>query len=86
MRALGVVRKLDELGRVVIPVDCRRELGITFGDPLEISVNGEYLVLKKYVPKCVFCKSDKDVVEVKGKHICRNCLANLKEMTMAKGA
>ena len=80
MKATGVVRKVDELGRVVVPTECRRKLGINIKDPIEISVNGEYLVLTKYIPRCVFCKGVEDVAEMLGRHICRQCIDNLQKL------
>lgn len=77
MRPTGVVRKLDELGRVVLPIEQRRELALDIKDPLEISVNENKIVLMKYIPKCVFCKGENDVVEKLGKLVCRNCIEGL---------
>ena len=80
MRATGIVRKLDELGRVVLPIDLRREKNIDIKDPLEISVNGNEIILKKYVPSCVFCKGEYGVKEVMGKCICKVCLEGIKQI------
>lgn len=55
MKATGIVRKVDELGRVVIPIELRRTLGIGEKDPLEIFVDGEEIILRKYEPCCVLC-------------------------------
>ena len=78
MKATGIVRKLDELGRVVLPIELRRGLDLDIRDVLEIGVNGDEIVLKKYVPRCIFCKSAEDVKEVKGKCICKECLSGIK--------
>lgn len=78
MKATGIVRKLDELGRVVLPIELRRGLDVGIKDVLEISVNGDEIVLKKYVPRCIFCKRAEDVKEVMGKCICKECLSGLK--------
>lgn len=77
MKAIGSVRKVDELGRIVIPKELRRTLNIEEGDPLEIFVDGEEVVLRKYEPGCVFCGNAKYVVEFKGKKVCTNCIKDI---------
>lgn len=79
MKATGVVRKVDELGRIVLPVELRRTLGIEVKDPLEIFVEGESIVLKAYRPCCIFCGEVDDVEEFNGKKICKKCIAKIKE-------
>lgn len=79
MKSTGIVRKVDELGRVVIPIELRRNLDIEVKDALEIFVDGEHIILKKYAPACIFCGQAKDVVSFKGKNICPACLEELKE-------
>ncbi|MDI6605311.1 MAG: AbrB/MazE/SpoVT family DNA-binding domain-containing protein [Thermoanaerobacteraceae bacterium] len=78
LKSTGIVRKVDELGRVVIPIELRRTLGIAERDSLEIYVDGEQIVLKKYAPACIFCGNAEDVVNYKGKNICKKCLEDLK--------
>lgn len=78
MKATGIVRKVDELGRIVLPIELRRTLSIDIKDPLEIYVEGEQIALKKYEPSCIFCGNAKDVVNYKGKNICKSCLKELK--------
>jgi transcriptional pleiotropic regulator of transition state genes len=75
MKSTGIVRKVDELGRVVIPIELRRTLNIDKKDALEIYVDGEHIILKKYQPACIFCNDARDVVLYRGKNICKNCLA-----------
>lgn len=77
MKSTGIVRKVDELGRIVIPIELRRTLGIEEKDSLEIFVDGDRIILKKYEPACVFCGSADDVIVYKGKTICKNCLAEM---------
>jgi len=77
MKSTGIVRKVDELGRIVIPIELRRTLDINIKDSLEIFVDGSYVVLKKYEPACIFCSNAKDVQNYKGKNICPECLAEL---------
>ena len=74
MKSTGVVRRVDELGRIVIPIELRRTLDIAEKDALEIYVDGEQIILKKYEPACIFCGDARDVVNYKGKNICKNCL------------
>ena len=78
MKATGIVRKVDELGRIVLPIELRRTLGIEVRDPLEIYVDGESIMLKKYVPACILCGESGELVEYKGKKICRSCIEKLK--------
>ena len=77
MRAIGVVRKVDPLGRIVIPKEVRRILDIAEKDALEIYVDGEQIILKKYEPACIFCGDARDVVNYKGKNICTNCIETI---------
>lgn len=73
MKSTGIVRKVDELGRVVIPIELRRTLGIDEKDALEIYVDNEKIILRKYEPACVFCGNASDVQHYKGKMVCREC-------------
>ncbi len=79
LKSTGVVRKVDELGRIVIPIELRRTLGIEEKDSLEIYVDNERVILKKYEPACVFCGNAENVQNYKGKNICQNCLDELKK-------
>lgn len=78
MKSTGIVRKVDELGRIVLPIELRRTLDIAERDALEIYVEGASIVLKKYRPSCIFCDSSKDVVAFKGKNVCPKCLKEIK--------
>ena len=80
MKSTGIVRKVDELGRIVLPIEMRRTLDIGEKDALEISVEGSSVILKKYKPSCVFCDATKDITVFKGKNICPKCLKELKEL------
>ena len=77
MKSTGIVRKVDELGRIVLPIELRRTLDIAEKDSLEIYVDGTSIVLKKYQPACIFCDDDKDVINFKGKNVCPNCITEL---------
>jgi transcriptional pleiotropic regulator of transition state genes len=79
MKSTGIVRKVDELGRVVLPMELRRTLDIAEKDPLEIYVDGNTIILKKYEPACIFCNNAKDVENYKGKNICQDCMQELKK-------
>lgn len=78
MQSTGIVRRVDPLGRFVLPIELRRVLDIDINDEVEIFREGDTVILKKYAPACIFCGETKDVQEYKGKNICRNCLDALK--------
>lgn len=78
MKSTGIVRKVDELGRIVLPIELRRTLDISPRDPLEIFIEEETVILKKYEPACIFCGQANDVDSFKGKNICSNCREELK--------
>ena len=78
MKSTGIVRKVDELGRIVLPIEMRRTLDIAERDALEIYVDGSSVILKKYKPSCIFCDATRDITEFKGKYVCPKCLKELK--------
>ena len=78
MKSTGIVRKVDELGRVVLPIEMRRTLDISEKDALEIYVDGENIILRKYHETCVFCDSTKDLVNFNGRNVCKACIEKLK--------
>ena len=80
MKATGIVRPVDPLGRVVIPVELRRTLNIKTDDSLEVFVDGDYIMLKKYEPACIFCGSSDDVKQVHGKNVCGKCIKELQSL------
>ena len=77
MKSTGIVRKIDELGRVVLPMELRRTLNLNIKDSIEIYVEGQSIILKKYEPCCVFCGEASDVTDFKGKNICAKCKKEL---------
>ena len=77
MKSTGIVRKIDDLGRIVLPKELRRTLGIDDKDPLEIFVEDNTIILKKYQPACMFCGNARDVVTYKGKNICPACATEM---------
>ena len=78
MKSTGIVRRVDELGRIVLPIELRRTLDIGEKDALEIFVEGSTVVLKKYRPTCIFCDSARDIFVFRGKNICPKCLRELR--------
>ena len=80
MKSTGIVRKVDELGCIVLPIELRRTLDIAEKDNLEIYVDGSSIILKKYQPSCIFCDDARDVINYRGKNICPACLAALSEI------
>ena len=75
MKSTGIVRKVDELGRVVIPIELRRTLDIGEKDGLEIFVESDRIILRKYEPACIFCGNAGQVVHFKGKNVCQDCMS-----------
>ena len=78
MKSTGIVRKVDELGRIVLPIEMRRTLDIAERDALEIYVDGSSVIIKKYKPSCIFCDATREITEFKGKKVCHKCLKELK--------
>ncbi|BBB90326.1 MAG TPA: AbrB/MazE/SpoVT family DNA-binding domain-containing protein [Methylomusa anaerophila] len=77
MKSTGIVRKVDELGRVVIPIELRRTLDIEEKDALEIYTDNDRIILRKYEPACVFCGNADEVINFKNKNVCRTCLESM---------
>lgn len=77
MKSTGIVRRVDELGRIVLPIELRRTLDIEEKDSLEIYVDGSSIILRKYQPSCIFCDNSDNTVSFKGKMICKDCLRNI---------
>lgn len=78
MKSTGVVRRLDELGRITVPIELRRTLDIAERDALEIYVEDEKIILKKYEPVCVFCGEARNIINYMGKKVCKNCLEEMR--------
>jgi len=79
VKSVGIVRKIDELGRIVLPIELRRTLDLKEKDSVEIIAEGESIVLRKYQPNCIFCENSKNLIEYKGKLVCSRCVASLLE-------
>ena len=79
MKSTGIIRKVDELGRIVLPIELRRTLDIAERDELEIYMENDRIILQKYEPACIFCGSSRNLVTHCGKNICQECVGKLTE-------
>lgn len=79
MKSTGIVRKVDPLGRIVLPIEIRRTLGIGERDPLEIFTEGDTIVLRAYKPLCYICNNSENLSTLKDKKICRECIDEIKK-------
>lgn len=84
MKSTGIIRRMDELGRVVIPIEIRNQFDIVEKDPIEIYVDGNSIVLKKFEPNCIFCGNTKDLLDYNGKLICTNCTKKIGSLKQDK--
>lgn len=84
MKSTGIVRRVDELGRVVIPIEMRNKFGIAVKDPIEIYVDGSNIVLKKFEQSCIFCGNTNDLSEYKGKLLCKECAEQIAKGTKSE--
>lgn len=80
MKSTGMVRKVDELGRIVLPAELRQSMEIQVRDALEIFTEEGRIILQKYQPSCIFCSNANDIVYFKDKRVCSECLAKLKAL------
>ncbi|MDO8964949.1 MAG: AbrB/MazE/SpoVT family DNA-binding domain-containing protein [Coriobacteriia bacterium] len=80
MSDTGIVRRVDDLGRIVIPMELRRTLGINVKDPLSISVEGERIILRKHQDSCVICGSTDEIVRVRERAVCADCVGAVKRL------
>lgn len=77
MKSTGIVRRIDEVGRIVIPMEIRKSLSIDTRDPVEIFVDSNQIILRKYEPACIFCGGADDVRDFKGRIVCKKCAKEL---------
>ena len=77
MKSVGLVRRVDELGRIVLPMELRKNLNLMERAPIEIYVDDGSIILRKYKPACIFCADTNDIINFKGKNICKSCIDNL---------
>lgn len=80
MKSIGIVRKIDELGRVVIPIELRNKLKIQEKDEMEVFVDGSQIILKKYQPNCVFCNKENGLIGYKDILICNQCVEEISKL------
>lgn len=81
MKATGVVRTVDSVGRFVIPMEIRKTMNINVNDSLEVFVDEDTILLRKYNPSCIFCKSLDDIIEFEGQKICKSCITKIHEIS-----
>ena len=74
----GVIRKVDEQGRILLPVEIRRGMDLQCGDEVEMVLDGGALILQKFQPSCIFCGGTEKMVVYEGRHICERCMKNLR--------
>ncbi len=79
MKSTGIIRSIDELGRIVVPKEMRSKMGIGSQDPIEIYVEDDKIILKKYENACSFCGSCDNLTAFKGKMVCTACIEEIKE-------
>ena len=77
MKSTGIVRKVDELGRIVLPKELRKMFDIDHKDPIEIYVDGDCIVLKKHKPSCIFCNAENDCIEFENQTVCKSCIEKM---------
>ncbi len=82
MKSIGIVRKIDELGRIVLPIETRRQLDLEPRDGVEIFVDEDRIILKKYQPCCIFCGDGDNIVLFKDKKVCQKCVAEMKAKSL----
>ena len=81
MKSTGMVRKVDELGRIVLPISIRQNMGIEARDSVEIFTDENRIILQKYQSSCIFCNNADDLLYFNDQRICRECLENLKKLS-----
>ncbi len=80
MKATGIIRRVDDLGRIVLPIELRRMLDIEERDELEIFMENDQIVLRKYEPACCFCGAERKLVSYQNKNVCRDCIRKMMEL------
>lgn len=82
MKSTGIIRRVDELGRVVLPIELRNKFGITEKDPMEIYVDGSLIILKKHETNCIFCGNSKNLLDYQGKLVCEKCAEKISKLSV----
>lgn len=85
MKSIGMVRKIDDLGRIVLPMELRRQFGVSPRDALEIYTDDDKIILKKYEPACIFCGDASGIVNFEGRNICPNCAKKIGALVSEEG-
>ena len=80
MRKLGIIRSIDDLGRIVIPMEVRKTLGWGSGTPMEMQVDNDTLIVSEYKIKCILCGNDENLTEFMGKKLCEDCVEKIKNI------
>lgn len=80
MKSTGIVRRIDELGRIVLPMELRRTFEIDIKDAIEIYTENDSIIFKKYQTKCIICGNEEDLENIKGKAICPECIKRIRNM------
>ena len=80
MKSTGIIRKVDELGRIVLPIEIRRTLDIAERDEIEIFMDKDRIILQKYEPSCIFCDSSTGLTKYEGKNICQACVRSIRKL------
>ncbi|MBR1863407.1 MAG: AbrB/MazE/SpoVT family DNA-binding domain-containing protein [Ruminococcus sp.] len=78
MKSTGIVRKVDELGRIVLPIELRRTYDLAVKDAIEIYTEDDKIILKKFQRSCIFCGSSENLIDYKDRTVCANCITELK--------
>ena len=79
MKSTGIIRKVDDLGRIVLPIELRRTLDIAERDELEIFMENDRIILQKFEPACIFCESSRSLMVYRGKNVCRECVRRMSD-------
>lgn len=79
MKSTGIIRKVDDLGRIVLPIELRRVLDISERDELEIYMENDRIILQKFEPACLFCGSSRGLISYRRKNVCQECIRKLAE-------
>jgi len=79
MKSTGIIRKVDDLGRVVLPIEFRRVLDISERDEVEIVLENDQIILQKFEPVCVFCGGNQELISFNRKNVCRTCIQKMAE-------
>lgn len=77
LKSTGIIRKVDDLGRIVLPIELRRTLDIAERDELEIYMENDRIILQKFEPACIFCESSRNLVVYLGKNVCQECIRKM---------